>query len=169
MQVTLETITPDNYEAVCDLDVNEAQQDFVAGNTWSLVQAAFNPGYQTRAIRADGEWVGFFMWVPETPQRMSIWRFMVDQRWQGRGIGRRALELALAQIRATPGLAEIEIATTRAIRWPAPSTAASGSSRPEWTTTERTCWPCCLQWSRNNLNGRGWLNDFICNCHADRV
>lgn len=25
MQVTLETITPDNYEAVCDLDVNEAQ------------------------------------------------------------------------------------------------------------------------------------------------
>lgn len=109
MQVTLETITPDNYEAVCDLDVNEAQQDFVAGNTWSLVQAAFNPGYQTRAIRADGEWVGFFMWVPETPQRMSIWRFMVDQRWQGRGIGRRALELALAQIRATPGLAEIEI------------------------------------------------------------
>ncbi|WP_232528236.1 GNAT family N-acetyltransferase [Stenotrophomonas maltophilia] len=28
---------------------------------------------------------------------------------QGRGIGRRALEVALAQIRDTPGLAEIEI------------------------------------------------------------
>ena len=105
MQVTLEAITPDNYEAVCDLDVSEAQQDFVAGNTWSLVQAAFHPGYQTRAIKADGELVGFFMWVPETPQRI----FMVDQRWQGRGIGRRALELALAQIRDTPGLAEVEI------------------------------------------------------------
>lgn len=94
---------------MCDLEVSEAQQDFVAGNTWSLVQAAFHPGYQTRAIRADGELVGFFMWVPETPQRISIWRFMVDQRWQGRGIGRRALELALAQIQATPGLTAIEI------------------------------------------------------------
>ena len=92
MQVTLDAITVDNYEAVCDLDVSEAQQDFVAGNTWSLVQAAFHPGYQTRAIQADGELVGFFMWVPETPQRISIWRFMVDQRWQGRGIGRHALE-----------------------------------------------------------------------------
>ncbi|HHA2860334.1 MULTISPECIES: GNAT family N-acetyltransferase [Stenotrophomonas] len=109
MQVTLDAITVDNYEAVCDLEVSQAQQDFVAGNTWSLVQAAFNPGYQTRAILADGELVGFFMWVPETPQRTSIWRFMVDQRWQGRGIGRRALELALVQIRATPGLVEIEI------------------------------------------------------------
>jgi ribosomal protein S18 acetylase RimI-like enzyme len=129
---------------VCDLDVSDAQQGFVASNTWSLVQAAFHPGYQTRAIQADGELVGFFMWVPETPQRMSIWRFMVDQHWQGRGIGRRALELALAQIRATPGLPRSRSATTRAIRWPAPSTAASGSSRPGWTTTERTCWPCCL-------------------------
>ena len=109
MQVTLDAITVDNYEAVCDLEVSQAQQDFVAGNTWSLVQAAFHPGYPTRAIQADGELVGFFMWVPETPQRTSIWRFMVDQRWQGRGIGRRALELALAQIRDTPGLAEIEI------------------------------------------------------------
>ncbi|WP_232289682.1 GNAT family N-acetyltransferase [Stenotrophomonas maltophilia] len=80
------------------------------GHTASRVrQTAFHPGYQTRAIQADGELVGFFMWVPETPQRTSIWRFMVDQRWQGRGIGRRALELALAQIRATPGVAEVEI------------------------------------------------------------
>lgn len=169
MQVTLEAITPDNYEAVCDLEVSEAQQGFVASNTWSLVQAAFHPGYQTRAIRADGEWVGFFMWVPETPQRMSIWRFMVDQRWQGRGIGRRALELALAQIRPRPGWPRSRSATTRAIRWPAPSMAASDSSRPGWTTMARTCWPCCPSQSRNNLNGRGWLNDFICNCHADRV
>ncbi|UUS15916.1 GNAT family N-acetyltransferase [Stenotrophomonas sp. CD2] len=143
MQVTLDAITVDNYEAVCDLDVSEAQQDFVAGNTWSLVQAAFHPGYQTRAIQADGELVGFFMWVPETPQRTSIWRFMVDQRWQGRGIGRRALELALAQIRDTPGRPRSRSATTRTIRWRAPSMAASVSSRPAWTMMARTCWPCC--------------------------
>lgn len=143
MQVTLDAITVDNYEAVCDLDVSEAQQDFVAGNTWSLVQAAFHPGYQTRAIQADGELVGFFMWVPETPQRISIWRFMVDQRWQGVASGGARWKWRWRRSGTRPAWPRSRSATTRAIRWRAPSMAASVSSRQAWTMMARTCWPCC--------------------------
>lgn len=56
-----------------------------------------------------GEIVGFIMWVKESPQKVSIGRFMVDQHHQRAGIGRRALELAIADIKQLNGLTEIEI------------------------------------------------------------
>jgi diamine N-acetyltransferase len=32
MNITLENVTSSNYEAVCDLDVTDEQQDYVASN-----------------------------------------------------------------------------------------------------------------------------------------
>lgn len=109
MNITLTDVDKNNYEDVCDLSVAENQYDYVAENMWSLVESKFNPSYQTRAICLDSKPVGFFMWVPETKQRISIWRFMVDQNYQNKGIGRKALLLALDEIKQTDGLEEIEI------------------------------------------------------------
>lgn len=109
MDVTLVPITKDNYEVVCDLDVEKAQEDYVACNMWSLVESFYNSGYTTRAIYLDEEAVGFFMWVQETGSKVSIWRFMIDQNYQQQGIGTKALDLALAQIKQTPNLSQIEI------------------------------------------------------------
>ncbi|MCG7531775.1 GNAT family N-acetyltransferase [Psychrobium sp. MM17-31] len=109
MDISLKPIIKANYEAVCDLDVAESQQDFVACNMWSLVEAQFNEGYVTRAIYQAGNVVGFFMWVKETPSKISIWRFMVDEKFQKQGIGRFALELALAEIKTDTAIREIEI------------------------------------------------------------
>jgi len=109
MNITLTDVDKNNYEEICDLSVAENQYDYVAENMWSLVESKFNPSYQTRAICLDSKPVGFFMWVPETKQRISIWRFMVDQNYQNKGIGRKALLLALDEIKQTDGLEEIEI------------------------------------------------------------
>ncbi|WP_435655995.1 GNAT family N-acetyltransferase [Brucella pituitosa] len=109
MKTTLMKITKENYEEICDLEVAEEQQEFVAENTWSLVQAQFNPGYETRAICLDGLPVGFLMWVPEGDDKQAIWRFMVDRRYQNRGIGRRAMEIALEEIKSTTGIRKILI------------------------------------------------------------
>ena len=109
MNITLTDVDKNNYEEICDLSVAENQYDYVAENMWSLVESKFNPSYQTRAICLDGKPVGFFMWVPETKQRISIWRFMVDQNYQNKGIGRKALLLAFDEIKQTDGLEEIEI------------------------------------------------------------
>ncbi len=49
------------------------------------------------------------MWVSETPEKVSIWRFMVDQRYQKAGIGRAALNLALNEIKTSDKVKEIEI------------------------------------------------------------
>ncbi|NHB86418.1 GNAT family N-acetyltransferase [Photorhabdus tasmaniensis] len=109
MHITLTDVNQDNYEDVCDLTVADYQYEYVADNTWSLVESKFNPSYQTRTICLDDKPVGFFMWVPETDRRVSIWRFMVDRHYQNKGIGRKAMLLALDEIRRTDGLEEIEI------------------------------------------------------------
>ena len=109
MAVSLRGITADNYAAVCDMDVADHQQDYVACNMWSLVESHYNEGYTCRAIYQDETPVGFIMWVQENENKVSIWRFMIDQYQQGKGIGRLALQLALAEIKDSPWLETIEI------------------------------------------------------------
>ena len=109
MEVSLRQITKDNYESVCELEVSKGQEEYVAENMWSLVESMFNEGYETRAIYFENEPVGFFMWVKESLSKVSIWRFMVDHSHQQRGIGRKALNLALDEIRQVENLKEIEI------------------------------------------------------------
>ncbi|MGC0119850.1 GNAT family N-acetyltransferase [Pseudoalteromonas piscicida] len=109
MNISLRAIDKQNYEAICDLDVSPEQQDLVACNMFSIVESKFNDGYTTRAIYQDDEAVGMLMWVQESIERISIWRFMVDQQFQQQGIGRKALTLALEEIKQTPNLATIEI------------------------------------------------------------
>lgn len=109
MDISLRKIDQTNYEIVCDLDVSNEQQDYVACNMWSLVEANYNSGFTCRAIYEGQQAVGFLMWVLETDSKISIWRFMVDHQHQNRGIGRQALTLAIAEIKATSGITEIEI------------------------------------------------------------
>lgn len=109
MKISLRPVTQSNYEAVCELDVTQQQEEYVACNMWSLVESMYNEGYETRAIYLNETVVGFFMWVQENKEKVSIWRFMVDQQHQQKGIGRIALDLALAEIKLTPNLKAIEI------------------------------------------------------------
>ena len=109
MKVSLRPVTRNNYEEVCELDVAKEQEEFVACNMWSLVESMFNEGYETKAIYLNEEPVGFFMWVQESKDKVSIWRFMIDIKNQQKGIGRKALSLALDEIKQVPDLKQIEI------------------------------------------------------------
>ena len=104
--VTLRPVTRDNFEPVADLALHPHQRPFLASNSYSIAQAGFYPNFHTRAIYAGEEPVGFMMFValdgPGEEGEYGVWRFMVDCRHQGRGIGRRALQLALDEIRRDP-------------------------------------------------------------------
>jgi len=109
VEISLRQVTKENYEEVCELDVTNEQEDYVACNMWSIVESKYNDGYETRAIYMKEEPVGFFMWVKESEFKVSIWRFMVDKKHQQKSIGRVSLNLALAEIKEVSGLEEIEI------------------------------------------------------------
>ncbi|GGF70078.1 hypothetical protein GCM10011338_22770 [Alteromonas lipolytica] len=49
------------------------------------------------------------MWVQESENKVSIWRFMIDQQFQNQGYGRLAMRLAIAEIKANPWVQTIEI------------------------------------------------------------
>lgn len=106
-QVTLREITADTVRSVIRLSVADSQKGFVAPNAVSLAQALFAPDAWYRAIYLGDEVVGFIMLedqslrspTPEKP-KVTVWRFMIDTNFQGRGIGRAALLRVIEHVRA---------------------------------------------------------------------
>ena len=97
----LREITGENYQQVLRLSVGAEQEKFVTANLYSLAQAwVFRDRARPYALYEGEEPVGFIMldWRPEE-KTAEIWRLMIDHRFQGKGNGRWAMELALEKIR----------------------------------------------------------------------
>lgn len=103
-EVTLRPIDSDNVRLITDLSVSDEQQKFVAPNAVSLSEAYVSTMVWVRAIYLADEPVGFVMVSDDDVQpRYYLWRFMVDARFQGRGIGRSAMQLVHDYVRTRPG------------------------------------------------------------------
>jgi diamine N-acetyltransferase len=103
--VTLREVTKDTVRQVCRLSVAPNQTSFVAPNAVSIAQAYFERDVAWfRAIYADETPVGFVMIEDdEAAQEYTLWRFMIDARYQGLGFGKRALERVIAHVKTRPG------------------------------------------------------------------
>lgn len=117
--VHLEKVTFKNMEDVISLDISELQYPFVADNEESLAEAYIaitsDDAYAYPfAIYDDDTLVGFLMLGyneaavegPEAPASLrnnySLWRLMIDKRYQKKGFGREAVRLALEFVRTWP-------------------------------------------------------------------
>ena len=112
----LKPVDSSNLWEIVGLKVAREQEGFVASNTTSILEA-----YAAKAsggvampfgLYEDGVAVGFVMigfgcedW-PDAPAiahgTYNIWRFMIDERYQNRGLGRAALKKALEYIGQFP-------------------------------------------------------------------
>lgn len=95
--VELRKITKENFEEVIRLDLAESQKSFVASNVYSLAQAGiYSETSYPFAIYADENLIGFIMMgYYEKEGHYTLWRFMIDKKYQGKGYGRSALKLAI--------------------------------------------------------------------------
>jgi diamine N-acetyltransferase len=119
--IHLEPIDAKNVWDVLDLKIKREQKSFVAPNDISIVQAYTAQGTACSAfpfaVYNDKRVVGFLMIGyneaalyeldgEEPPTALkgnySIWRLMIDKRYQGRGYGREAIRLALEFVRTWP-------------------------------------------------------------------
>jgi diamine N-acetyltransferase len=105
LNITLRDITTANWETCLELQVRDDQDGYVAPNTYSLVQAAYEPDFQWTplGIYCDETMVGFLMYgQPEYPEfGRCVWeicRLMVDKNHQGKGYGRAAMVEAIRRI-----------------------------------------------------------------------
>lgn len=112
--LTLQKITNDNFRECVSLDTTEEQHHFVAKNLMSLAQAyvALTNGEcipMPYAIYEENTMIGFIMLTYEEKceelkdqSGYSVWRFMIDQRYQGKGYGKEAFRMALDIIKSFP-------------------------------------------------------------------
>ena len=119
--IHLVKIDTQNVWDILDLKVKQAQKEFVAPNDISLIQAYVAAGTGCSAfpfaIYNDKRPVGFLMIGfneaalyeldgEEPPAALknnySLWRLMIDKRYQSRGYGREAIRLALEFVRTWP-------------------------------------------------------------------
>ncbi|MDQ2673916.1 MAG: GNAT family N-acetyltransferase [Chloroflexota bacterium] len=107
--IELREISDENRDAVVALHAGSAEGRFVSSVADSLAEAAETPEGSPwyRAVYLDGEPVGFVMlsWdvTPRPPRIIGpwfLWKLIVDQRYQGRGIGRAIVEEVVRLIRA---------------------------------------------------------------------
>ncbi len=115
--VRLEKINGKNVWDALRLSVKEDQREFVASNDVSIIEAytaITANGYAFPfGIYDDEQIVGFLMigfdkddyWddAPDIANgNYNLWRLMIDQKYQHRGYGKRAIELALEFVRTFP-------------------------------------------------------------------
>lgn len=106
--VSLREVTGDTVRDIVHLQVAENQRHFVASNAVSIAEAYFEPKAWFRAIYADDTPVGFVMlYDDDSKPEYFLWRYMIDERYQGMGFGRRALEQLFEYVRTRPGATEL--------------------------------------------------------------
>lgn len=81
-----------NYWDCMALKVDESQTHFVADNTRSLVEAAYEDGLYTLGIYDGDTMVGFVLYdYDESIPGWSMSRFMIGKQYQGRGYGKKSV------------------------------------------------------------------------------
>ena len=95
--VELREITKENYEESLCLKVADSQKAFVSSTVHSLAQAWVY--YDTAfpfAIYADDTMVGFIMLgYYEAGGYYTLWKLLIDEKYQNRGYGKKALRLGI--------------------------------------------------------------------------
>ncbi len=113
--IELRQITEENKEQVLELRVAPEQERFVGTVAAALQDAADYPEAKPwfRAVYRDEVPVGFVMlsWdvIPDPPHIIGpwfLWKVLIDERWQRRGIGSAVVRL-MANIVRAEGAAEL--------------------------------------------------------------
>lgn len=106
--VSLREVTAETVRTICKLSdtLSDAQKHMVAPNAVSIAEAHFSEHAWFRAIYADDVPVGFVMLYigpsDDDPSRdvHFLWRYMIAGPHQGKGYGRRALQMVIDDLKA---------------------------------------------------------------------
>jgi diamine N-acetyltransferase len=117
-KISLRKINRSNLDQVINLNVKPKQRLLVAPNAKSIAQSHYTRGTWLRAIYLDNTPIGLvllfdsslkFKTIKQKIPYISLWRFMVDGRYQGKGYGKKALELVIEYVKSRPNAKEISL------------------------------------------------------------
>lgn len=100
MDLTLRPITKDNWEDAIQLKVKDEQKHFMASNLYSIAEVQFLVQFSASGIYEGNQMIGFAMYgIDQDDNNYWVYRLMVDQACQGRGIGAAAVKLIIEEIK----------------------------------------------------------------------
>ena len=102
-------ITRENIDEVLALNVDDNQKSYVSTNAESLAQAyVYSDTAYPFAVYDDDIIVGFIMMgYYEAKEYYTLWKLMIDKRYQNRGYGKEALKLGIRFLRERFEVSEI--------------------------------------------------------------
>jgi diamine N-acetyltransferase len=107
-EITIRAVTSANWRETLGLSVRPEQQRFISEYSLiaalALAKAYIRPGgmiWMPYAIYAGDVMVGFFTLAhePDTTDQCWLFHFFIDQRYQGRGYGRAAMQHIIELVR----------------------------------------------------------------------
>ncbi|QLY28219.1 GNAT family N-acetyltransferase [Nocardia huaxiensis] len=103
--VTLRRVTAETVYEVCKLSESlpVEQRKLVVDNGISMAQAHFTDAAWFRGVYCGEQPVGFLMLdlaMDSDQPGVSLWRFMIAGPHQGKGVGRRAIDILVTQLKA---------------------------------------------------------------------
>jgi len=109
-------ISLSNLDEIINLKVNKNQETLVADNLYSIAQAGLNASAWCRGVYVDGKPVGFFSVIDmKEKNKVYIWRFMIGQYHQEKGIGRQIMLKLLAHLFSDPQVELVDLTVLREI------------------------------------------------------
>ncbi|WP_374963135.1 GNAT family N-acetyltransferase [Lysinibacillus sp. RS5] len=97
--ISLKSIDQSNWEACIKLKPKQEQQGFIASNLYSIAESKFFPHMNIKAIYGGEKLLGFAMYgIDLDDGNYWIYRFMIDEQYQGRGHGKSAMKLIIQDI-----------------------------------------------------------------------
>ena len=111
--IRLAEVTEDNWMEVASLSVRDSQKGFLAPALGILARGYVyrNCNGRVYAIENDGTVIGAALVreFTDEPLGYDLQQFMIDQRYQGKGYGSKALELILDELRKEAHYDHVEV------------------------------------------------------------
>lgn len=109
--VKIEELNEENWYECCELKLSEKQTEYLESNAISIAQSKFEPSLKPFAIYYENKAVGFLMFNTEKEELDGYWvfRIMVDENFQGKGIGKAATKLMISEMRRLPDAQKIVV------------------------------------------------------------
>jgi len=102
--IEIAEVNDKNWYECCQLTISENQVSHIEPNAVSIAQSKFEQSLKPFAILLDSKVVGFLMFntVEEELGGYWIYRIMVDQSYQNKGIGKAAAHLMIDEMKKLP-------------------------------------------------------------------
>lgn len=115
--LALRPFTRETYRQAFRIKLAAGQEKLVADPVGSLAQAYFHEEAVPLGLFAGEVAVGFVMLSEEDLANgvLWVWRFLVDERYQRQGLGRRGMEAVVAQARARSGVHTLKLSHVEGI------------------------------------------------------